>query len=235
MESFSFTGKIHFYFCAKTINRYYDKLRRHRQPMSDTAATRARRLRSVKNALFGLAGTFSWTLFWDNSHTVEPVDDHHEDHVFDHKWAFARKLDDDKVRPINLGSAHIKIFDETVKVLIDLFALSYCFPEMNIRKEAHARISYALGRAVQSVRDFDFTAAVLEFIVGMTSDGELKAAVNDTLLESLVSKAYDPTPFIDRVPEAYRSGATKALLSGLKAPEDASAIYFAVEEWVQWQ
>ena len=200
-----------------------------------TPAERARRLRSVKNALFELAGPFSWTLFWDNNHAAETVDEHHEDHVFDHKMAFSRKLDNDEVRPINLVSAHIKIFHETVKVVIDLFALSYCFPEMNIRKEAHARICYVLGRAIQSVQDADFTAAVLSFIVDMTSDGELKAAVDDALLESQVSKAYDPTPFIDRVPEAYRSSATTALLSGLKAPEDASAIYFPVTEVVKWE
>ena len=200
-----------------------------------TAADRARRLRSVKNALFQLGGTFSWTLFWDNNHTTETIDEHHEDHVFDHKWAFARKLDNDKVRPINLGSAQITIFEETVKALIECFGLCYCFPDMNIRREAHVRISYALGRAIQSVQDADFTATALEFIVGMTADGELKAVVDDALLESQVSKAYDPTPFIDLVPEAYRSSATTALLSGLKAPEDASAIYFPVTEVVKWE
>jgi len=203
--------------------------------MPTSAAERARRLRSVKNALFQLAGTFSWTLFWNNNHTTDTVDEHHEDHVFDHKWAFARKLDNEEVRPVNLSSAHLKIFDETVRVLIDVFGLSYCFPDMNIRREAHYRISYALGRAIQSVRDADFTAAVLSFIVDMASDRELKAAVDDALLEIQVSKAYDPSPFIDRVPEAYRSGVTKALLSGLKAPEDTSSLYFAVEEWVQFR
>ncbi len=155
-----------------------------------SAADRARRLRSVKNALFGLAGTFSWTLFWDNNHTAETVDEHHEDHVYHHKWAFARKLDNDEVRPINLGSAHIKIFDETVKVLIDLFAPVYCFPDMNIRK-AHARISFALGRAIQSAHDADFTA-VLQFIVDLTSDGGTQGCCRRCSLESQVSKAYDP-------------------------------------------
>ena len=199
-----------------------------------TAADQARRLRTVKNALFNLAGAFSATLFWNNNHTADTVDEHHEDHIFDHKWAFGLKLDTGDVRPVNLGSAQITIFELTVKALIECFRLCYCFPDMNIRREAHVRISYALGRAIQSARDVDFTMAVLSFIVDLTSDGELKAAVDDAILESQVSKAYDPTPFIDLVPEAYRSSATTALLSGLKAPEDASAIYFPVSEVVKW-
>lgn len=203
--------------------------------MEYTATDQARRLSSVKKALFQIAGAFSWSLFWENKHTALTVDGHHEDHVFEHMWAFSRGLDTGEILPVNLGSAQLRIFEETVSVLTNLFSLSYFYPSMNIRREAHARICFALGRAIQSVRDVDFTANALEFIVCITSDVELKAAVDDAILESKTSQAYDPKPFIDLIPQSYRSLATKAFLSGLNAPADVSAVYFPVMEWVQWQ
>ena len=197
-----------------------------------SAEMRVRQLKKISNAIKKLAGHTAWSHFWNVPVPENPCsslyDDDFQEFLFDHRYELAKAVDTPKPGPLNLTQHDIHLFETVVSEILNVFSLTFVFPNLRVMREVRARLATNLAKEINRIQDPAFTRAALTFLGEIARDSQFKKAVGEATKEIDISMHYDPSQHFADIPMEESSMLTIRFRNALAAPSDASDLWHTI-------